>query len=108
MSCEYVRNYYKVPAEIGRRVIAYGEPGIIAEDRGHYIGVTLDSDKPGRVSNYHPTDGIEYLGMGTVRKPTRSQKRYRDFLASDCGNSFAEWLGISAVLPECVQPGKTK
>lgn len=89
---EYVRSYYGVPAEIGRRVTVYGKPGIIAEDRGHYIGVTLDSDKPGRVSNYHPTDGVEYLGMGTVRKLTRSQQNYRDFLRADCGHTFAEWM----------------
>jgi hypothetical protein len=92
MSCEYVRETYKVPACIGRRVIAYGKPGIIAEDRGNYIGVNLDSDKPGRVSNYHPTDGVEYLGMGTVRRLTRSQQNYRDYLDTESGDSFAEWM----------------
>ncbi len=92
MSCEYVRDYYKVSACIGRRVMAYGKPGIIAEDRGHYIGVNLDTDKPGRVRNYHPTDGIEYLGMGTVRKLTRAQQNYRDFLAYDSSDTFAEWM----------------
>jgi hypothetical protein len=93
VNCEYVRDYYKVPAEIGRRVrVSKGQEGIIAEDRGNYIGVTLDTDKPGVVHNYHPTDGVEYLEMGTVRKMTRSQKNYRDFLDSDCGHSFAEWM----------------
>ena len=82
MNCEYVRDYYKVPACIGRRVMAYGKPGIIAKDRGHYIGVTLDTDKPGRVRNYHPTDGMEYLEMGKVRKVSRSASRY----------AFGEWL----------------
>lgn len=92
MNCEYVRNYYGVPACIGRRVIVYGKPGIIAEDRGNYIGVNLDEDKPSRVSNYHPTDKVEYLGMGEVRKLTRSQKNYQDYLKSDCGHSFGEWM----------------
>jgi len=50
MNCEYVAQYYGVPACIGRRVIAYGKPGIIAEDRGNYIGILLDSDKPGPVN----------------------------------------------------------
>ncbi|MBC3272274.1 hypothetical protein HU765_20255 [Pseudomonas sp. SWRI81] len=27
-NCEYVRKHYQVPAEIGRRVIAYGKPGV--------------------------------------------------------------------------------
>jgi hypothetical protein len=66
MNCEYVRQYYGVPACIGRRVMVYSKPGIIAEDRGNYIGVNLDTDKPGRVSNYHPTDkrGVPRHGQG--------------------------------------------
>jgi hypothetical protein len=92
MNCEYVSKYYGVPACIGRRVMVYGKPGIITEDRGNYIGVTLDTDKPGRVSNYHPTDQVEYLGMGEVRKLTRSQQNYLNFLRSDCGHTFAEWM----------------
>ena len=92
MNCEYVSKYYGVPACIGRRVMVYGKPGIISEDRGNYIGVTLDTDKPGRVSNYHPTDQVEYLGMGEVRKLTRSQQNYRNFLRIDPGCTFAEWM----------------
>ncbi len=92
MSCEYVQKAYGVPACIGRRVIAYGKPGIIAEDRGHYIGVNLDEEKAGVVNNYHPEDGIVYGEMGIARRPTKSQGRYQDFLRSDCGESFGEWL----------------
>lgn len=80
MACEYAREYYGVPACIGRRVTVNGEPGIIAEDRGHYIGVTFDKDKPGVISNAHPTWKVEYLDMGKIRKMTRSQKRYRAWL----------------------------
>ncbi len=92
MNCEYVREYYNVPACIGRRVKIGDAQGIIAEDRGNYIGVNLDTDKPGTVHNYHPKDGVEYLEMGTVRKMTRSQKNYQDFLRADSGYSFAEWM----------------
>jgi len=68
-NCKYVRDYYGVPAFIGRRVVAYGDPGVIAEDRGHYIGILLDCDKPGSVKNFHPIDGIEYLyEIGNVRQ----------------------------------------
>lgn len=89
MSCEYVQQHYGVPACIGRRVLAYGKPGIIAADRGNYIGINLDSDKPGRILNYHPVDGIEYLGMGEIRRPTRSQQRYQRYLdVGDCFESF--------------------
>lgn len=93
MNCEYVRNYYGVPAEIGRRVIACGEPGIIAEDRGGRIGILLDKDKPGRVGSYHPTWKIEYLDMmSKVRQPTRAQARYKRFVEyGDCFGSFIEF-----------------
>lgn len=72
---EYIQNYYNVPAELGRRVIVNGKPGIIAEDRGHYIGVNFDHDKPGVISNCHPTWEVEYLDIGSIRKLTRSQQR---------------------------------
>lgn len=96
-NCEYVTNYYGVPACIGRRVIAYGKPGIIAEDRGNYIGILLDSDKPGNVNNYHPCDGIEYQGMGKVRQMTASQRRYAEYLRLDeCFETFHDFLRYDA------------
>jgi len=94
-NCEYVRNYYEVPAEIGRRVVVSGKPGIIAEDRGHYIGVNFDSDKPGIILNVHPTSDVEYGDMGVIRKMTKSQQNYRHYLNAECGCSFAEWLKLS-------------
>jgi hypothetical protein len=97
MSCEYVKEHYGVPAEIGRRVLWKERGGIISEDRGHYIGVTFDDEKPGSVSNMHPTtEGLEYLGMGEVRRMTASQKRYQEFLNADWFNgTFSEWIGIT-------------
>lgn len=93
MSLEYVRDYYRVPAVIGRRVTVYGKPGIISADRGHYIGVTLDSDKPYVVRNAHPTDGVTYGELGCLRTLTRSQRRYRAYLeVADLYENFAHWL----------------
>lgn len=92
MSCEYVREYYGVPAVIGRRVVVYGEPGIIAEDRGHYIGVNLDRDKPGVIVNAHPTSEVQYGEMGVIRKMTRSQARYKRFLEyGECFSTFVDF-----------------
>lgn len=62
-NCDYVRRHYGVPAEIGRRVIANGEPGVIMADRGQYIGVILDSDPKKRIRNYHPTWEMQYGEM---------------------------------------------
>lgn len=92
MNCEYVKDYYGVEADIGRRVLVDGKPGIIAEDRGHYIGVNFDKDKPGIICNCHPTWKIEYKEMGKVRKATRSQQRYQRFLEyGDCFENFIEF-----------------
>jgi len=92
---EYIKEHYGIDAYTSQRVIACGKPGIIAEDRGHYVGVNLDEDKPGIIGNYHPEHKMEYLNKsGTIRKMTAGQKRYREYLHSDTGLSFTEWLGI--------------
>lgn len=64
---DYVIRNYGVPACIDRRVIAYGKPGTIVEARGNYIGIHLDGDPTDVVRNYHPTDGIIYLGSGVFK-----------------------------------------
>jgi len=93
MNCEYVKKYYEVPAEIGRRVEVDGKAGIIAEDRGAYIGVLFDSDKPNNILPAHPTSKVKYLGMGKVRKMTASQKRYREYKDADWfDGTFKEWF----------------
>jgi hypothetical protein len=90
MNCDYVRKYYGVPAEIGRRVTVDGKPGVIAEDGGHYIAVNLDTDKPGKIPYCHPTWRVEYGEMGHVRPMTTSQKRYKRFL--EYGDGFESFL----------------
>lgn len=97
MSCEYARRVYGVPAEIGRRVEVDGEPGVIARDMGNYIGILLDKDKPNHVFPYHPCSKIKYFGMGKVRKMTRSQRRYQQYMDDSewFGGTFGEWLKTS-------------
>jgi hypothetical protein len=91
---EYVNKTYGVPACLGRRVIASGQPGTIVQGAGHYIRINLDKDKPCKVGNYHPTHEIEYLPeIKAVRKMTRSQKRYQRYLEYGEGfNSFLDFL----------------
>ena len=38
--------------------------------------------------------GVDFVALNSPEPPklTRSQKRYREFLESDCGYSFGEWL----------------
>jgi hypothetical protein len=94
-ACQYVQDHYQVPACIGRRVVAYGKAGTIVADRGHYIGVVLDSDSKYRIGNYHPIDGIVYGDMADKlpKRPRRSN--YDKFQHDDCGLNFEEWLGIN-------------
>lgn len=96
MAFEHIIKHYNVPACIGRRVIVDGEHGVIAEDQGHYIGVLFDRSKPNYIEPCHPTWEVEYLEMGKVRKMTRSQKRYQEYLYQREWNdqSFAEWMGF--------------
>lgn len=92
MTCEYVKNYYQVPACIGRRVEVDGKQGVIAKDLGHYIGVNFDNDKAGAILPCHPTWKVKYLGMGKLRKLTASQMRYRRYLEfGDCFDSFIDF-----------------
>lgn len=95
MSLEYIRNYYRVPAEVGRGVTCYGKPGVIVGSRNAHLEVLLDEDKPGRTGYYHPTHEVVYGDMKPIRKMTRAQQRYQEYRdAADWFNgSFAEWLG---------------
>ncbi len=90
--CEYASTHYGVPACIGRRVEMNGRPGILAEDCGHHLGINFDDDKPGHISHAHPTWKMEYFGLGKIRKPTRSQKRYQDYLKCSWFDSFRDFL----------------
>ena len=101
MRLDYICRTYGVPAVIGRRVTVGGRPGVIAEDRGAYIGILFDDDEPNKIWPHHPTsDGLVYLKeMGRIRPMTRSQKRYREYLDSDCGLSFGEWLRFRSRAP---------
>ncbi len=100
MNCEYVRDYYDVPARVNMRVEYRGQGGIIWKDGGNYVCVCMDSDKPGATVNIHPTDpDLKYLEMGEPRKMTRSQRRYKEYLDScyyDAGDSFSTFLGVNA------------
>lgn len=97
---DYVKRHYGVPADIGRRVEVDGKPGIIAADRGHYIGVNFDADKPGVISNCHPTWRVVYGEMGTIRKLTRSQMG-TDTKIEWAHHTFNPWIGCAKVSEGC-------
>lgn len=94
---EYIKDYYGVHVEIGMDIEFRGERGIVTNDKGHYIGVTFDKNKPGVVSNIHPTDELLKITgkFRKVRCMTRSQSNYQDYLRSEVDCSFGEWMGFN-------------
>ncbi|WP_111818268.1 hypothetical protein [Acinetobacter baumannii] len=95
MSFEYINKTYGVNAELGRRVIADGKPGIITGTHNALIVVNLDEDKPGERTYWHPTWNMQYLDMGKIRKMTAGQRRYQEFLDADWfDGGFDKWLGV--------------
>jgi len=95
-NCEYVRNYYGVPARIGLLVVYNDKKGQIYKDGGAYISVNFDSDKAGVCKNIHPIDpNLVYTDkVLPLRKMTHSQKHYQDWLNFDDGLSFAEYMDM--------------
>jgi hypothetical protein len=95
MEFEYIKNTYKVPAEIGREVLFQGKrKGVIAEDKGNYIGVNFDDKKPGHIELLHPTWEVQYLEtFAKIRPMSRSQQRYQDYLNADWfGGDYRDWI----------------
>jgi len=93
---EYIKEHYGVTAKLGQVIEYNGDFGLITEDRGHYVGVTFDKDKPGDTVNIHPTDdNLKYLDkVKKIRLMTRSQKNYQEYLHSEVDVTFAEWMGF--------------
>ncbi|MEQ3658649.1 MAG: hypothetical protein ABNH21_06805 [Glaciecola sp.] len=90
---EYVNQHYNIRACFGRIVEVDGKRGVIAEDRGNYIGVNFDDNKAGVISNCHPTWNVDYFGIGRVRPLTRSQKRYKLYMEyGDMFECFLDFL----------------
>lgn len=94
----YASEYYNVPADMNRIVIVNCKRGVITKDMGNYIGVSFYDNATSDPSPCHPTWKVTYTDEfdynSPVKKLSRSQKRYREFIDSDCGHSFPEWLGI--------------
>lgn len=90
----YPKEYYKVPNDVGRIVEYKGRKGVICRIEGQYVNVNFDDNDPGSIAYFHPhSDGLKYLEMGgTIRKMSRSKKRYQDWQRSDCSESFSEWI----------------
>jgi hypothetical protein len=89
----YIKREYGINPEIGMRVEINGRGGVIIEDCGPYIGVNFNDDKPGECVSCHPISGVTYFDeIVKIRKPKKSSSRFADFISSDIGWTFKEWL----------------
>ena len=93
--CAYVQQHYGVPACIGRRVIAYGKPGTITSDFGHYVGIVLDDSAKRKPGRYHPTDGIVYGDMAEKLPKRQRSSNYDRFCDEEWNCEFVEFLNIN-------------
>lgn len=105
MSLDYIRNYYKVPAEVGREISYTGEKGkerkaVIVCAHGNYIGVVFHDSEPEEIMPLHPTWEVKYLEIVKIRKfrksKIRAKQRYRDYIEADWfSGSFIDYLRLS-------------
>lgn len=95
---EWIKDYYKVPAQFGRDVTVGGKLGTITEDMGTYIGVIFKENQKDFAVPCHPTSDVVYLETFNSVHPikiSRSKQRYRDYLSADSDLTFAQWIGIN-------------
>lgn len=93
-SFEYINKRYNVFPKLNQAVTYKGQKGQIVGDTGNYLLVTFLDEAATKKHPIHPTDDcLEYLDeILPAREMTRSQIRYQQFLNSDSGMSFGEWL----------------
>jgi len=88
---QYVRDFYKVPAYVGRVVYAGGKRGVVTGASGPHVKVCLDGAR--RAGIYHPADQIVWTEESApLPKRTKGQRLYDAWLNSECNESFIEFL----------------
>jgi hypothetical protein len=99
MEFQYIKERYKVPAEMNREVIVDGKKGVITKDMGNYIGVNFYDNITAEPLACHPTWEVQYLESFNhkppIKKLTSSAKRYREWLTNEgYGMTYAQFIGV--------------
>jgi len=71
MSMEYIREFYKVPAKRGGRVLVNGWAGTIVSSAGQYLKIRLDGSRV--VRQYHPTWRVTYYTTPNKARSRRAE-----------------------------------
>ena len=102
MSFEYIKDYYKVPAEIHREVIVDGKKGVIVGAKDQYLSVSFYHLKGKFPLPCHPTWEVKYLDTFNKTPPKiknrKSKERYNHYLSIDSSMTFFEYLKSDWVL----------
>ncbi len=96
MSKEYIKRYYGLDVFVGQKVKYKNVIGVAVRITS-YIGVNLDDKKAGDCIYIHPRDEnlIYFDESKSIRKMTKSQQNYAEYLRSECDETFAEWMGFT-------------
>jgi hypothetical protein len=95
MDFKYIKEHYKVPAEIGREIVFSGKKGIISSDKGNYLGIFIYDEKEKGEQVAHPTWEMTYLDSFAKipkQKNSRGKQRYAEWLHDDGGHTFIQFL----------------
>lgn len=87
---EYIRNYYNVPAVVGRVVRYKDKRGVVSGASGPHVKVWFDGEKHDTV--VHPRD-LEWSNeLGPLPTLTRGRRNYRAWLHSETSESFIDFM----------------
>lgn len=88
---QYVRDYYHVPAVVGRVVYARGKRGVVVGASGPHVKVHIDGER--RAGIYHPTDEMRWTDeFAPLPKKTRAERNYDAYLHSETSETFIEFM----------------
>ena len=96
MSKEHIKSFYDLDVFIGQKVKYRNVVGVVTNITNH-IGVNLDDKKAGDCVYIHPQDDdlIYFDESKAIRKMTRSQQNYAEYLRLEIDETFAEWMGFA-------------
>lgn len=87
---EYIRNYYKVPAFVGRVVLYKGKRGVVTGASGPHVKAWFGDSKHDVI--VHPMDLHWTDETGQLPKRTRGQRNYMAWLHSETNETFIEFM----------------
>ena len=91
MNFEYIKQTYKVPADMNREVIVNGKKGVITEDMGNYIGVNFYDNPTTHAMAKRERDLSKLIGrpVTIIRDQTKARKGEPIFLEPN--NDYPEY-----------------